>query len=771
MKLTKLLLIVLILLLPWFTCLGETRHARFQHLNRETGMPKSTVTTVIQDREGYIWLATWAGLARYDGYTVELFRGEPGKSYHLPTNRINHIFETAEGNIACKFGDEYFLFDRHSHEFTKMEPQPAPSEVPHFYIAPDSVKLLIGDLPPYKGRTIRVLYHDPQGGFWVAPNRGVDRVKFTPDPVAPYKYKEDVEEEVRSIGPFFGGRVMVGDKNRFVRVTGGESPDQWLTASGELADAPEPFGRMLYSSLLYGDTLLLGTKPDGLFALTGSTLKPVEGTQGLSIYALERDRKGRIWIGSLQGLYRLDDLESEPQKIQTNERVRSLLIVSDSIMLVGGDNVRTSSPHGFYTFNINQSNPKIHYTVPSPRTNVVMDILETREGEIFLATYGGGISRLDRNHLLTDDIPLQNFTTANGLASDICLSMAEGNDGRLCIVSEDALTTYNPADSSFVESRNGVFTSNFSFTECPPYVNGNQLLLGTSQGLLTLNTSHLPVNDFVPPIVFSCPDTVNLSPDERSFMVTFAALDYNKIENIRYAYRLEGLDDEWHITSERTITYANLPPKTYTLHVRSTNGSGQWTDNERTVTIHRSARITETRWFWIAVGIISLLIIIVVLRVTKYIRDLQRELRAISTEKDERVEYLNARLRDLLSGTAVEPTPAPEAVEPEVESKLRQQVLDYLEEHYCDSELAIDDIGVALGMGHNKLYREIKTVFGISPNNLLQEFRIGKAVELLQHGESNVSEIAYACGWSDPKYFSKVFKKHKGCSPSEFGKN
>ena len=56
----------------------------------------------------------------------------------------------------------------------------------------------------------------------------------------------------------------------------------------------------------------------------------------------------------------------------------------------------------------------------------------------------------------------------------------------------------------------------------------------------------------------------------------------------------------------------------------------------------------------------------------------------------------------------------------------------------------------------------------MTPANLIVGFRIRKAEEMLAGGEKNISEVAYACGWSDPKYFSKVFHKTNGSTPTEY---
>jgi ligand-binding sensor domain-containing protein len=77
------LLCVLALLLAW-TCVQQVHAApRFRHLTMEDGLSNNEVYDVVQDRKGYIWLATADGLDRYDGYSFTVFRHDPSNPASL----------------------------------------------------------------------------------------------------------------------------------------------------------------------------------------------------------------------------------------------------------------------------------------------------------------------------------------------------------------------------------------------------------------------------------------------------------------------------------------------------------------------------------------------------------------------------------------------------------------------------------------------------------------------------------------------------------------
>ncbi|MCB6981684.1 triple tyrosine motif-containing protein, partial [Bacteroides uniformis] len=77
------------------------------------------------------------------------------------------------------------------------------------------------------------------------------------------------------------------------------------------------------------------------------------------------------------------------------------------------------------------------------------------------------------------------------------------------------------------------------------------------------------------------------TPSQRNVTFQFAALDYVDSKEIRYAYRLKGLEEEWHDGDKnRSASYINLPNGKYKLQIKSTNSDGVWMDNIRTLSIN-----------------------------------------------------------------------------------------------------------------------------------------------------------------------------------------
>ena len=97
-----------------------------------------------------------------------------------------------------------------------------------------------------------------------------------------------------------------------------------------------------------------------------------------------------------------------------------------------------------------------------------------------------------------------------------------------------------------------------------------------------------------------------------------------------------------------------------------------------------------------------------------------------------------------------------------------EAVVNMINEHVFDKEFAVGSIYGTFGMSQSTFYRKLQALIGMSPNDLVRRIKMQKACELLKYNGLNVSEVAYELGFSDPKYFSSVFKKEFGMSPSQW---
>ena len=102
---------------------------------------------------------------------------------------------------------------------------------------------------------------------------------------------------------------------------------------------------------------------------------------------------------------------------------------------------------------------------------------------------------------------------------------------------------------------------------------------------------------------------------------------------------------------------------------------------------------------------------------------------------------------------------------------LVNKALDYLGEHYCDSELSVDTLCSYLNVSATYFSILFKRETGLSFVNYLTKVRMEKALQLLNTTDEKTYNISTMVGYTEPNYFSYVFKKHYGVSPSNYRKN
>lgn len=92
----------------------------------------------------------------------------------------------------------------------------------------------------------------------------------------------------------------------------------------------------------------------------------------------------------------------------------------------------------------------------------------------------------------------------------------------------------------------------------------------------------------------------------------------------------------------------------------------------------------------------------------------------------------------------------------------------YIEEHIESVKISPKQVCSHMGMSRTNLHRKLTALTGLSLTFFVRRIRLGKAKVLLKNSQQDISEIAFAVGFSDPKYFSRVFTEEFQQSPSEF---
>ncbi len=105
------------------------------------------------------------------------------------------------------------------------------------------------------------------------------------------------------------------------------------------------------------------------------------------------------------------------------------------------------------------------------------------------------------------------------------------------------------------------------------------------------------------------------------------------------------------------------------------------------------------------------------------------------------------------------------------DQEFAEELQTKVEAHIHNLNFTVEDLISMMNMGRTIFYRKVRGVTGYSPNKYIHIIRLKKAAELLRENKHTVSEICYMVGMNDPFYFSKCFKQQFGVAPSVYQKN
>jgi signal transduction histidine kinase/ligand-binding sensor domain-containing protein len=278
----------------------------------ENGLPQNSVTSIIQTRDGYLWLGTFGGLVRFDGVKFTVF--DTGNSQGLGGNRIIRLYEDRSGNLWIAL--EQSGLARYSQgkftTFTKNDGLPTSAVV---RMAEDKegkfwVTTALGIARLSEGRfvTEETLFGLPNkdtfyylqsrdGSVWLGPQNGL--VRYQAGTSTRYPFRPPFICETKD------GSVWAFDQDRgLARFEAGS----WITYPIN-DDLPGHGGRVIQAFVGRDDTICLLTS-DGLTRFKDGkrvSSQPIVGLPGL-ISVLE-DREGNLWIGSeREGLHRFKNV-------------------------------------------------------------------------------------------------------------------------------------------------------------------------------------------------------------------------------------------------------------------------------------------------------------------------------------------------------------------------------------------------------------------------------------------------------------------------------
>ena len=99
---------------------------------------------------------------------------------------------------------------------------------------------------------------------------------------------------------------------------------------------------------------------------------------------------------------------------------------------------------------------------------------------------------------------------------------------------------------------------------------------------------------------------------------------------------------------------------------------------------------------------------------------------------------------------------------------LMERIMRVINEHMQDADFNVDKLAEEVGLSRTQLHRKMKEMTGISTGEFVRNLRLQQAARLIKEKKVNVTQVAYAVGFNNQTYFSTVFKKHFGRTPTEY---
>lgn len=573
------------------------------------------------------------------------------------------------------------------------------------------------------------LHKDGKGVIRIATSEGffsIDRERkvFTELVPGEKDAKEKVNGKIFTISDDYAGNIWVGTHSGLVKLEkrGGRFmnyPESDNSGFDLTTD------RIISMHDLSGSTILTGTTR-GIYTLNMETGKFIKnqnfppGFDEVLVYRLFKDSKGVIWAGTRKGLLKLQftdnrlhatsiPFKADPSVDEWINRVTSITEDTDGHLWIG-------TTHGIIRYNPVSKEYKIFnyhadfgyegdtyilsllyadgylwagtnsegllrikltdmtHTRYSTQANSplklnndkIMAIHKDRDGNIWLATMGGGV-----NILGADLKSVRTITTAGGLANNTIYGILEDSSGNIWVSSNNGIFKINPLT---LKSRNytksdGLASSGFNQNS---YLKGSdgKFYFGGTDGITVFNPGEMITDTVKPKValtdfrIFNKPSLdriingeVELNYDENFFSFEMAALNFEDPTYNGYSWKLEGLTDEWVSSgNRRTVDLSNIPPGKYRLKVKASNREGVWSDETLLAKIDVIPPFWKTVWFTVLASIIALSIavsvpvIFVRRKMRKKIETLEKE-NLIMEERAKTRDRIARDLHDDLAST------------------------------------------------------------------------------------------------------------------------
>ena len=544
------------------------------HIDKSTG--KATLNTdivngVIQDDKNMVWIATDHGginLLDKKDFSIQYLLNREDDDKSISQNSINTIYKDSDGIVwigTYKKGISYHHAD--IMKFPLYRPR-----------LPDAKRQGYDDVNRFA--------EDAKGNLWIGTNGGgllyFNRLtgrytQFLHDPSDPGSLTNDVivslcldHEQRLWIGTYFGGMDCY-DGTTFLHYRHNDK-DTTSLADDRVWEIMEDSQHRLW----------IGTFANGLDLLRRETgrfihYKPFAPNSVNSGYVtgLTEDSKGNLWIATAYGLSILEKSSGTFRYYLHDDTHPTTSLSINNTISVKEDSrglIWIATRDGLDVFDPLTGQFKTFRTRDGLPDNTVLELQEDDSHNLWVST-PNGLS----NVLVTVDSTRQiscrfrNYDESDGLQGKEFNENAafRTSRGELIFGGANGFNIFNP-QNIWHNHKNQVLT----LTDLQVF--NKSVGIGEQPG------GHVILSQSI-----SATKEITLRYNENVFSIEFTALDFSNPEKVRYAYRLEGFNQQWLLANEKTrlATFTNLDPGDYVFKVRTAGENGRWNPGELSLNI------------------------------------------------------------------------------------------------------------------------------------------------------------------------------------------
>lgn len=502
--------------------------------------------------------------------------------------------------------------------------------------------------------------------------------------------------------------------------------------------------------------------------VSSATLPP-----GVHTKTLFEDRDGLLWVGTYNGIYCYNPVTDAVSTISDSiGHTTSFTQTSDGKIWATVTEVGICEIRSGQIF-------KVH--------NLSTDLLcicSTLKDEIWIGTGDGELLELD---LGNNDMKINNHSQNAGLSGDMIEKIVCDQYNHLWILTNQLLTVYAPTTGA-VSVINTLKSSDSSIPLLtrfmPRAISYNQLsqsiLIGGFNGFLiahaseNLNKASRPshvkftsYNISREKFPIDIGNSISLSADEQNIEVFFSTLDLLHSSSIQYSYNID--DNGWtHLASGvNSIRFNQLSRGSHTVHVKSTDLNGIWSEDYSTLTIYRAPHWYESD---IAYIIYALLSIIALYGLVRYFMNKSRKKEAEMWHDSAELVAMRKYVTDSHPAQKSSSNISPSIDYVEIDRILLDKVKSCISEHIGDSDFNVISLAECMNMSRSTLNRKIKAITDKTPLQLIRDTKMDYARQMLSNQTATVGDVAQRVGYSDRDYFAQTFQEYYGMLPGEYMK-